>query len=527
MSTISLAGRRAAALEQVGRRHEDAGRAEAALERVVTRGTPRWSGQSPSRRGPRPFASRSRPPARRACRHERTATPSSWTVHAPQTPCSQPTWVPVRPSSWRRKSREQQARLDLARAAPPVHASASITRAACPSPGQRALDDDRVERAQVRGRRVQVPGAGRRAAAARARLARRPGVAGALSDRPRAASAGRRPRRRRRAPEAIVAVARSRASSAIASAKSPCAERELLEARTRAGPAAASRSRRASSSGSSGVVKCETKRSSAAISRRPRRSCRTVAAEHDEAERQLGAGVGVCDRAADRAAVSRDEVADIAAAPAATSGVRPAKSALPDGRAHARSPSRCDASRAATRLMSTSTAGRSSRMLSIGTRLWPPASTFASSPCSARSATASSTRRRDARSGTARASLAAAAPRRAAGSAAARRRSTPSASATALAIAAGDAHRVALAEALRSERRERRGRLAVRDRERGQVRRGRAEVVHERAGQQVPVLVVHASARRAPPPAPCAKPPRIWPSTISGFSRRPASCTVT
>src|SRR3989440_5139360 len=37
-------------------------------------------------------------------RHERTGSPSSSTVHAPQTPCSHPTWVPVYPRSCRRKS---------------------------------------------------------------------------------------------------------------------------------------------------------------------------------------------------------------------------------------------------------------------------------------------------------------------------------------------------------------------------------------------------------------------------------------
>ena len=37
-------------------------------------------------------------------RHERTAAPSICTVQQPQTPCSQPTWVPVAPSEWRRKS---------------------------------------------------------------------------------------------------------------------------------------------------------------------------------------------------------------------------------------------------------------------------------------------------------------------------------------------------------------------------------------------------------------------------------------
>ena len=37
-------------------------------------------------------------------RHERTGSPSSCTVHAPQTPCSQPTCVPVSPAWWRMKS---------------------------------------------------------------------------------------------------------------------------------------------------------------------------------------------------------------------------------------------------------------------------------------------------------------------------------------------------------------------------------------------------------------------------------------
>ena len=37
-------------------------------------------------------------------RQERALSPSTSTVQAPQTPCSQPTCVPVRPSVWRRKS---------------------------------------------------------------------------------------------------------------------------------------------------------------------------------------------------------------------------------------------------------------------------------------------------------------------------------------------------------------------------------------------------------------------------------------
>ena len=37
-------------------------------------------------------------------RHERIGWPSTSTVQAPHTPCSQPTCVPVRARSWRRKS---------------------------------------------------------------------------------------------------------------------------------------------------------------------------------------------------------------------------------------------------------------------------------------------------------------------------------------------------------------------------------------------------------------------------------------
>ena len=42
-------------------------------------------------------------------RHERIGRPSTSTVQAPQTPCSQPTWVPVRPRSWRSASDSKPA----------------------------------------------------------------------------------------------------------------------------------------------------------------------------------------------------------------------------------------------------------------------------------------------------------------------------------------------------------------------------------------------------------------------------------
>ena len=47
-------------------------------------------------------------------RHERTARPSSTTVHAPQTPCSQPRWVPVSPQLLAQEVGEREAdRFDL------------------------------------------------------------------------------------------------------------------------------------------------------------------------------------------------------------------------------------------------------------------------------------------------------------------------------------------------------------------------------------------------------------------------------
>ena len=98
-TTSSRSGR--PAREQVGRRDQDARRAEAALERVSR-------AECLLQRAAIASALDRRIVAPSACtasvRHERTATPSSRTVQAPQTPCSQPTWVPVSPSSWRRKS---------------------------------------------------------------------------------------------------------------------------------------------------------------------------------------------------------------------------------------------------------------------------------------------------------------------------------------------------------------------------------------------------------------------------------------
>ena len=63
-----------------------------------------WSGWSAVRRRPSTVMTSAPSAWTASIRQERTASPSTRTVHAPQTPCSQPTWVPVRPRSSRRKS---------------------------------------------------------------------------------------------------------------------------------------------------------------------------------------------------------------------------------------------------------------------------------------------------------------------------------------------------------------------------------------------------------------------------------------
>ena len=64
-----------------------------------------WSGESIASPASDSTVSTVEPSAWTASRQQpRTETPSRRTVHAPQTPCSQPTCVPVRPRRWRRKS---------------------------------------------------------------------------------------------------------------------------------------------------------------------------------------------------------------------------------------------------------------------------------------------------------------------------------------------------------------------------------------------------------------------------------------
>ena len=99
------ARRRGLAREKVGRGHQHAGRADAALGGAVVE--ERAAQALASRRRGRHLR-RCRPAAPSACaagtRQAQTCAPSSSTVQAPQSPASQPILVPVRPSSSRRRS---------------------------------------------------------------------------------------------------------------------------------------------------------------------------------------------------------------------------------------------------------------------------------------------------------------------------------------------------------------------------------------------------------------------------------------
>ncbi len=125
------------AREQIGRRHQHAGRADAALGRaVVEEGAAQALGQRRRGRALR----RCRPSRHRACavgtRQAQTCAPSSSTVQAPQSPASQPILVPVRPSRSRSVigERRERRRLRRARGSP-------FTREATPLASRRRAAD--------------------------------------------------------------------------------------------------------------------------------------------------------------------------------------------------------------------------------------------------------------------------------------------------------------------------------------------------------------------------------------------------
>ena len=223
-----------APLEEVGRRHQDPGRAEAALERVVA-----WKRLLQRRQRavarPAPRRSRSRRPSACTASMQAARGPRrrrARTVQAPQTPCSQPTCVPVSPSRWRRKSESRSRGSTVSRTRRPltvssiVHVALRIARStSTPVSLRRYRAEAWMESCGSTSRAASAP-ASRRSLRSRAADEQR-------LDLGEHASAGRRPRRRRRA------LARSRPSGARDD------DRDHRQARSRPRAARAPRRRRA------------------------------------------------------------------------------------------------------------------------------------------------------------------------------------------------------------------------------------------------------------------------------------------
>ena len=272
------------------------GGAEAALERVVLVEGLLERVQRRVRRGEALDRADARPSAWTASiRHERTGSPSSCTVHAPQTPCSQPTFVPVRPASWRMKSAEQRARLDVGRRtrAPLIvdrdpHASAVA-----------AVHERGDERAAVRVASIS---------------------AAASSPPPALAPRAARARRRARSgvgpvPSSAIAACPARADDGDAGGREVAVRARVLGergARVRAA-AAAPRSRSAARPAASAVVSGAGEELAAASARVPRCAERTWkrASSAVSATGSSAFGIGVRDGAADRPARADRGVPDV------------------------------------------------------------------------------------------------------------------------------------------------------------------------------------------------------------------------
>ena len=223
------------ALQQLVRGEQHARRAEAALQRVLRAEGLLQVGERAAAR-PAPSIVSTRQPSAWAAsiRQPRTSAPSTRTVHAPHTPCSQPTCEPVSSQLVAEEVDEVLARLDLARDRRAVdgqrdlHARASTsrlttrassTRGQVPAQGRGAVDvagriEVGVERAPRRGERAGVGApAGQRGL----------GAAGAH----RAAC---RRRRRRAAPRRCASPLDAHARGEAGEREVAVAARQLLEA---------------------------------------------------------------------------------------------------------------------------------------------------------------------------------------------------------------------------------------------------------------------------------------------------------
>ncbi len=147
-----------------------------------------WTGaSSPSAQAPRPSRRLAHRPGPTATRQEQTASPSSRTVQAPQSPASQPTFVPVSPRSSRRAPRSAGGSA----------ARSTVTDPAVDAERRHAISSETARRTSVsrdvasirrrsRGRRRSAPG--RRGPRPRSRRASDPATPAAPTSRASAAS---------------------------------------------------------------------------------------------------------------------------------------------------------------------------------------------------------------------------------------------------------------------------------------------------------------------------------------------------
>ncbi len=340
-------------------------------------------------------------------RQARTGSPSSSTVQAPHTPCSQPTWVPVRSRSSRRKSASEVrgSTRPLVRAA--VHATGGPCASSCRS-------RHRAERGgERRARRAPRPRAAGTSAVAwmsasgderRRRRARRLARAARASARGPRSAASAAPARTGVPPDAEEGQPRVRHRAAAPSPPEQgdrAHQREVaVTARDlREAPARVRRRQREARLGEQLVVG-ERRRRAARRKRSPRGDHALAAPARARPPRRRGRAAARAARTPDRrgrccpTTVPRFRIAawPTRRSASASSGSARGRPALERALARTSAPIAKHAVRLAqrrrarrARLMSTSTPGRASRRFSIGTRLWPPARILASSPCCASS----------------------------------------------------------------------------------------------------------------------------------------------
>ena len=187
---------------------------------------------------------------------------------------------------------------------------------------------------------------------------------------------------------------RVRTQHAIDCAKSPWRSANSSNALVSGRRRAARRSRRRAPPARASSGSASTKKSSGGdLAAAARAVGDDGAAERDEAERQLAGAVGVRDRPADRAAVPRHDVPDVRQRRAHERWTRSSlgERRLPHRRAEAqRAVLALDRRRARRGSGRRAASAARAASLSAGTRLWPPAIGFASSPPSASAASASS-----------------------------------------------------------------------------------------------------------------------------------------